>query len=125
MERLPLHLRAKGEFEYVGAKPLGTGCQPNSNAQCIGVAVKEFRAAVARPFEEGRFEIGFNLLAAAGYTGQTLESFYPTVLSEPAGVRIAPYASLSFTYRLNGRTIPQKSSPWSTTLESSRQPRKR
>jgi hypothetical protein len=26
IQKLPFHLEAKGEFEYVGTKPLGTGC---------------------------------------------------------------------------------------------------
>ena len=38
LDRLPLHLQARGEFEYVGAKPLGDGFN--------GVAVKEFRFAL-------------------------------------------------------------------------------
>jgi hypothetical protein len=103
-EKLPLHLQAKGEFEYVGAKPLGTGCNPDPSAQCVGVSVREFRANIARPFEEGRFNIGVNLLAAKGFTGQTLENFYPSVASEITGVRIPSYASVSFTYRFGGPT---------------------
>ncbi len=43
-EKLPMRLQAKGEFEYVGAKPLGTGCNPEPTAQCVGIAVKKFRA---------------------------------------------------------------------------------
>jgi hypothetical protein len=105
-QKLPLHLQAKGEFEYVGAKPLGTGCNPNPNVQCVGVPVKEFRAAVARPFAEGRFNIAMNLLVAKGFTGQTLENFYPSVLSVVTGVRIPSYASVSFTYRFRGRVSP-------------------
>jgi hypothetical protein len=101
-EKLPFHLQAKAEFEYVGAKPLGTGCNPDPGAQCVGVAVKEFRAAFARPFEGGRFNIGMNLLLAKGFTGQTLESFYPSDDSEVTGVRIPSYASVSFTYRFGG-----------------------
>ena len=60
-----------------GTKPLGTGCNPGSDAQCVGVPVKEFRASVARPFQDGRFNVGVNLSVAKGFTGQTLESFYP------------------------------------------------
>jgi hypothetical protein len=101
-EKLPLHLQAKGEFEYVGAKPLGTGCTSVLNAQCVGVPVREFRAALARSFQDGRFNIGVNLLAAKGFTGQTLESFHPSVLSVVTGVRIPSYASVSFTYRFRG-----------------------
>jgi hypothetical protein len=105
-EKLPLHLQAKGEFDYVGAKPLGIGCAPGPNAQCVGVPVKEFRAALARPFQAGRLSIGVNLLVARGFTGQTLESFYPSIASEVAGVRIPSFASVSFTYRFRARTSP-------------------
>jgi hypothetical protein len=104
-EKLPLHFQAKGEFEYVGAKPLGTGCDPNPSAQCVGVSVREFRANIARPFQEGRLNVGVNLLVAKGFTGQTLENFYPSVASEIAGVRIPSYASVSFTYRFGGPTV--------------------
>jgi hypothetical protein len=105
-EKLPVHLQAKGEFEYVGAKPLGTGCKPGSDAQCVGVPVREFRAAVAPPFQDGRFNVGVNLSVAKGFTGQTLESFYPSIASELTGVRIPSFASVSFTYRFRSRTSP-------------------
>ncbi|MGA2352677.1 MAG: TonB-dependent receptor [Terracidiphilus sp.] len=98
-EKLPLHLQAKGEFEYVGAKPLGTGCNPDPSAQCVGVSVRELRANIARSFEDGRLNIGVNLLVAKGFTGQTLENFYPSIASEITGVRIPSYASASLTYR--------------------------
>ena len=101
-EKLPLHLLAKGEFEYVGAKPLGTGCNPDPSAQCVGVSVREFRANIARPFDEGRINIGLNLLMAKGFSGQTLENFYPSAALEITGVRIPSYASLSLTYRFGG-----------------------
>jgi len=104
-EKLPLHLQAKGEFEYVGAKPLGTGCNPDPTAQCVGVSVREFRANIARPFEEGRFNIGVNLLVAKGFTGQTLENFCPSVASEVTGIRIPSYASVSFTYRFGAQIV--------------------
>ena len=97
--RLPLKLQARGEFEYVGRKPLGTGCAPDLNAQCAGVSVKEFRAAVVRPFLNNRLDIGVNLLIAGGYTGQTIENFYPSVTAEPVGVRIPSYASVNLTYK--------------------------
>lgn len=99
IEKLPLRLQARGEFEYVGAKSLGTGCYPNPAAQCIGVPVKELRASIARPFREERFNVGINLLAARGYTGQTLETFYPSLLSQVTGVRIPSCASINLSYR--------------------------
>ncbi len=105
-QKLPLRLQAKGEFEYVAAKPLGTGCAPDPNAQCIGVRVRELRAAVSRSFQEGRFNIGTNLFLASGFTGQTLETFYPSTTSQVAGVRIPSYASINFTYRFGASSAP-------------------
>ena len=104
-QKLPFHLQAKGEFEFVGTKPLGTGCNPaNLNAECSGTPVKEFRGAVVRPFLNGRLTAGVNFLIASGYTGQTTENFYPqTAIQEVVGVRIPSYASVTLTYRF-GRT---------------------
>ncbi len=106
LQKLPMRLQAKGEFEYVGAKPLGNGCNPDPGSQCVGVAVREFRAAVARPLQDGKINVGVNLMIATGFTGQTLETFYPSTTSEVAGVRIPSYASVSFTYRFGGRPVP-------------------
>jgi hypothetical protein len=98
VQRFPLRLQARGEFEYVGAKPLGTGCvAPGS--QCTGVPVKEFRGAIVRPFMNGRLDAGVNFLIARGYTGQTTESFYSSPIQDIVGVRMPSYASLSVTYR--------------------------
>jgi len=99
LQKLPLHLQARGEFEFVGAKPLGTGCAPDPAAQCVGVSVREFRAAVAHPWMNNRLTAGINMLIARGYTGQTTENFYPSQLQQIVGVRIPSYASLSLTYR--------------------------
>lgn len=105
VQKLPWHLQARGEFEYVGTKPLGTGCPPNLYAECTGTPVKEFRGAMIRPFENGRFTAGVNFLIASGYTGQTTENFYPNpvlqsvLVQEVVGVRLPSYASLTFTYR--------------------------
>ena len=105
VQKLPWHLEARGEFEYVGAKPLGTGCDPNNpNVECIGIPVKELRGAVVRPFMNARLTVGVNCLIASGYTGQTTASFYPqTVIQEVVGVRLPSYASVTLTYRF-GRT---------------------
>ncbi len=102
-QQLPWRLEARGEFEYVGTKPLGTGCALDPNAQCTGTPVKELRAAMVRPFLDGRFDVGVNLLIASGYTGQTIQSFYPSNVQEVVGVRIPSYASVNLTYRF-GRT---------------------
>ncbi len=99
VQKLPWHLQARGEFEYVGTKPLGTGCDPNPNAECTGVPVKEFRGALVRPFKDGRLTAGINFLIASGYTGQTTENFYPSDIEEVVGVRIPSYASVTLTYR--------------------------
>jgi hypothetical protein len=99
IQKLPFRLQALGEFEYVGTKPLGTGCNPaNLNAECTGTPVKEFRGAVVRPFLNGRMDVGVNFLIASGYTGQTTENFYPSDIQEAVGVRIPSYASIRFTY---------------------------
>jgi carboxypeptidase family protein len=98
-QHLPWKVEARGEFEYVGRKPLGTGCAPDLNAQCAGVSVREFRAAVVRPFLNSRLDLGVNMLIAGGYTGQTIENLYPSVIAEPVGVRIPSYASVNVTYK--------------------------
>lgn len=99
LDKLPWRLAAKGEFEYIGANPLGTGCAPAPAAQCMGVPVKQFRAVMARSFDEGRWSVGVHLMAASGYTGQTLENFAPSAAMQPAGVRIPSDVSVSVTYR--------------------------
>lgn len=100
IQKLPLHLEARGEFEVVGRKPLGTGCNAgNLNAECVGTPVREFRGALVRPFLNGRANAGVNFLFACGYAGQTTESFYPSEIQEVVGVRIPSSASLSLTYR--------------------------
>ncbi len=106
IEKLPLRLQARGEFEYVGAKPLGTGCLPALNNECIGVPVEEFRGALVRPFLQGRIEAGVNFLIASGFSGQTTENFFPSDIQEIVGVRIPSYASLTFTYKFGKPTSP-------------------
>jgi Carboxypeptidase regulatory-like domain len=103
IQTLPFHFQARGEFEYVGKKPLGTGCLPDLNAECTGTPVKEFRGAVVRPFMNGRVDAGVNFLIARGYTGQTTENFYPSDIQEVVGVRVPSYASLTITYRFGRR----------------------
>ncbi|MGA2647367.1 MAG: TonB-dependent receptor [Candidatus Sulfotelmatobacter sp.] len=99
IQRLPLRLEARGEFESVGTKPLGRGCLPNLNAECTGTPVKELRGAVVRPFMNGRMNAGVNFLIARGYTGQTTENFFPSDIQQVVGVRIPSYASVTVTYR--------------------------
>jgi hypothetical protein len=124
--KLPFHLLAKAEFEYVGRKVVGNGCdesKPNDLASyCLGVPNKEFRLAVVRPFLEGRINVGMNMMIASGYTGQTTENFATNFapgqvglvdgavpenpISEVVGVRIPSYASLNFTYRFARAVAP-------------------
>ena len=94
LERLPLHLHARAEFEEVGRKPLGDGF--------VSVPVREFRGALVRSFRDGKIQTGVHFQIASGYTGQTTE-----VLALPGegeaservvGVYIPSYATLSFSY---------------------------
>jgi hypothetical protein len=124
--KLPFHLEAKGEFEYVGRKVVGNGCSeasylsgdPNAlNSYCTGVPNKELRFAASRPFMDGRIKVGVNTMVASGWTGQTTENFAmagvfqagaaglgsnglvaANPVSEVVGVRIPSYASVSLTY---------------------------
>ncbi len=126
-QKLPFHLQAKGEFEYVGRKVVGNGCSESAymsgdplalNYYCLGVPNKEFRLALSRPFLDGRLNIGVNMLVATGWTGQTVENFATASVygpgrvgigpdglvpadpvSEVVGVRIPSYASVNLTYR--------------------------
>lgn len=103
-QKLPFRVQARGEFEYVGTKPLETGCEPNLNAQCTGTSVKELRAAAVRPFQDGHWEMGVNMLLSTGYAGQTIENFDPSDIQEVVGVRIPSYASVNLTYHF-GRSV--------------------
>ncbi len=115
-DRLPFQLRAKGEFEYVAQKVLGTGCNEAAtdlSSYCIGVPNREFRLSLARSFREDRFSVGLNMMIATGYTGQTTEAFATNykpgdvsplpvpenAVSEVVGVRLPSYASVSVRYR--------------------------
>jgi len=94
IDRLPFHLRARGEFEYVGKKPLGNGFTARP--------VRELRGAVLRPLGEGRMSLGVNFLLASGFTGQTLETLALPADSTPferiVGVPLKSYFSLTWTY---------------------------
>jgi hypothetical protein len=94
LNRLPFHLRLRGEYEFVKAKPLGDGF--------TGVPVHEFRGAILRPFLEDRMSIAVNFLIAHGATGQTTETL--ALANEPApfervvGVPLKSYVGMSWTY---------------------------
>ncbi len=116
-QKLPFHFQAKGEFEYVGRKVVGNGCNESNpddlTSYCLGVPNKEFRLALARPFLQGKINVGVNMMIARGYTGQTTENFATDYkpgyvgslpvpdnpIAEVVGVRIPSYASVNFTYR--------------------------
>ncbi len=104
-QKLPFHLQAKGEFEYVGRKVVGNGCDESNptdlTSYCLGVPNKEFRLALARPFLAGKLNLGVNMMLARGYTGQTTENFGSNPIAEVVGVRIPSYASISFTYKFD------------------------
>lgn len=93
-QRLPLHVRAKGEFEYVGRKPLGDGF--------TGVPVREIRLSLLRSFSKGKWDVGVNTFFANGYTGQTLEILplpgEPMASERIVGVRLKSYVALSVSY---------------------------
>ena len=94
VNKLPFRLQARGEFEYVKAKPLGDGF--------VGVPVTEVRGAVLRPFLEDRMSIAANFLLAHGYTGQTTETIPnqsgTCAIECVVGVPLKSYVSLSWTY---------------------------
>ena len=92
--RLPFHLQARGEFEYVRAKPLGDGF--------VGSPVREIRGAILRPFKDKRMSLGVNFLLANGYTGQTTETIPFEGGTCPiecvVGVPLKSYVSASWSY---------------------------
>jgi hypothetical protein len=92
--RLPLGLQARGEFEYVRAKPLGDGF--------VGVPVREVRGGVLRPFKANHMSFGVNFLIASGYTGQTTETIPFEGGTCPVecivGVPLKSYVSASWSY---------------------------
>ena len=96
-DHLPFHLQARSEFEYVGAKALGSGF--------VGVANTEVRGAVLRSFRRGRMDLGVNFLIANGYTGQTTEALAlphdPAPFERAVGVRLRSYVSASYTYHFS------------------------
>lgn len=100
INRLPFHLRVRGEFEYVGRKFLGND---DGGRILTAVPVREFRGSLGRSFGEGRFDAGVNCLLADGFTGQTVETLALSgetlaPFSRVVGVPLKSYASVSFTY---------------------------
>jgi hypothetical protein len=126
MDRLPLGLRARAEYEYVGHKFLDTG-NAQHPAQYEAFPVGETRIAVVRPFLDGRLQLGLNGMIARGYTGQTTETFAPRwqvgdpppscapgidgvandfdcgTVERAVGIRAISLIGISFSYRFGNR----------------------
>jgi hypothetical protein len=100
---LPVHLRARGEFEYVGARPLGELISGMPSSESVGLANSEVRGSVLRAFRRGRMDVGVNFLIAKGYTGQTIEQLFPSPFANVVGVRLQSYVSASYTYRFQAQ----------------------
>jgi len=99
LDRLPLHLVARGEYEQVGQKPLGDGF--------VAVPVREFRGALIRPFVSKGIDVGVNFLIASGFGGQTLETLALPGEGLPferiTGLPLKSYVTASFTYHFRRR----------------------
>lgn len=95
LDRLPVKLHARAEFEEVGRKPLGDGF--------VAVPMRQFRGALARQVGD-RLRVGINFSIASGYAGQTTELLALPGGGEPfervVGVYLPSYVTLSFSYRL-------------------------
>jgi hypothetical protein len=76
LDKLPLGVHARGEYEYVGHKQLDLG-NAQHPATYEAIPVGETRLALVRPFLNGRLEMGANGEITRGYTGQTTETFDP------------------------------------------------
>ena len=70
LDRLPMGLRARSEYEYVGHKLLDAG-------GFEAIPVGETRIALVRPFLNRQLELGASGFLGRGYTGQTTETFAP------------------------------------------------
>jgi hypothetical protein len=76
LDRLPLGVHARTEYEYVGHKFLDVG-NADHPQQYEAIPVGETRIAMVRSFLDGRLELGADGMLARGYTGQTTETFAP------------------------------------------------
>jgi hypothetical protein len=91
LDKLPLGLHGRAEYEYVGHKFLDVG-NPQHPQQYEAIPVGETRIALVRPFLDGRLELGLDGLIARGYTGQTTETFDPA-WSVAASATSLPYCA--------------------------------
>jgi hypothetical protein len=76
LDKLPAHLHARGEYEYVGHKFLDAANAQHPR-QFEAIPVGEVRMAVVREFLDGRLELGADGMVSRGYTGQTTERLAP------------------------------------------------
>lgn len=91
LDKLPLGLQGRAEYEYVGHKFLDAG-NADHPTQYEAVPVGETRIALVRSFLGRRLEVGADGLVARGYTGQTTETFNPA-WSIAAGRTVLPYCA--------------------------------
>ncbi len=73
LDRLPLDVHMRGEYEYVGHKFLDVG-NTRHPEQYEAIQMGETRLAAVRSFLKGRLELGANGEITRGYTGQTTEA---------------------------------------------------
>ncbi len=91
LDRLPLGVHARAEYEYVGHKFLDVG-NPDHPDQYEAIPVGETRIAMVRSFLDGRLELGADGMVARGYTGQTTETFDPNWNIATSGTML-PYCA--------------------------------
>jgi hypothetical protein len=83
LDKLPLGLHMRGEYEYVGHKILDAANSQNGEKQLEAIPVGETRLALVRTFLDGRLEVGANGMLARGYSGQTTETIAPLASGAP------------------------------------------
>jgi hypothetical protein len=83
LDKLPLGLHMRGEYEYVGHKILDAANSQDGEKQLEAIPVDETRLAVVRRFLNGQLEVGANGMLARGYTGQTTETIAPLATGAP------------------------------------------
>jgi hypothetical protein len=83
LDKLPLGLHGRGEYEYVGHRILDAANSQDGWKQLEAIPVGETRLALVRTFLDGRLEVGANGMLARGYTGQTTETIAPLASGAP------------------------------------------
>jgi hypothetical protein len=93
LDKLPLGLHGRGEYEYVGHKILDAPNSQDGEKQLEAIPVGETRLAVVRSFLNGRLELAGDGMLARGYTGQTTETFAPSWVMGPNVIPYCPVGS--------------------------------